>query len=190
MAVCDLTLPILRPVKATSQLGFTPGLFVKLANIMVTEKRAWAVAHDQILLIQFLDATAAFDRTLHPVILSHLFNEGIEDDQWMYFDQLHRNAATHIKWHGNISSEVIQEAIGNRQGGYSSADDWKVYGNPMIKEIEEMLLKKTLLMEQSLMYLQLPIMLPHVPLEILLEKHCIECRYSSILLKFMEYKTI
>ena len=39
------------------------------------------VAHDQILLIQFLDATAAFDRTLHPIILSHLFSEGVEDDQ-------------------------------------------------------------------------------------------------------------
>ena len=40
MAVCDLSLPILKPIKASSQLGFTPGLFVKMANIMVTEKRA------------------------------------------------------------------------------------------------------------------------------------------------------
>ena len=103
---------------------------------MVTEKRAWALAHDQILLIQFLDATAAFDRTLHPVILSHLFNEGIEDDQWRYFDLLHKNAATHIKWNGKVSTNVIEESIGNRQGGYSSAEEWKVYGNPMIKDLE------------------------------------------------------
>ena len=82
MAVCDLTLPILKPMKSNSQMGFTPGLFVKMANIMVTEKRAWAVAHDRILLIQFLDATAAFDRTLHPIILSHLYNDGVEDYQW------------------------------------------------------------------------------------------------------------
>ena len=136
MAVCDLTLPILRPNKALSQLGFTTGLFVKMANIMVTEKRAWALANDQILLIQFLDATAAFDRTLHPVILSHLFNEGIEDDQWRYFDLLHKNAATHIKWNGKVSTNVIEESIGNRQGGYSSAEEWKIYGNPMIKDLE------------------------------------------------------
>ena len=32
---------------------------------------------------------------------------------------------------------VINEAIGNRQGGYSSADEWKLYGNPMIAELEE-----------------------------------------------------
>ena len=70
------------------------------------------------------------------MILSHLYNEGVEDDQWMYFDLLHKNATTHIKWNGNISNDVIREAIGNRQGGYSSADEWKLYGNPMIKEIE------------------------------------------------------
>ena len=136
MAVCDLTLPILRPLKSPSQLGFTPGLFVKMANIMVTEKRAWALFHDLILLIQFLDNTAAFDKTLHPIILSHLYHDGVEDDQWAYFDLLHRNATTHIKWNGRTSTEVIQEAIGNRQGGYSSADEWKVYGNPMLKDLE------------------------------------------------------
>ena len=103
---------------------------------MVTEKRAWALAHDQILLIQFVDATAAFDRTLHPVILSHLFKEGIEDDEWRYFDLLHKNATTHIKWNGQVSTDIIEESIGNRQGGYSSAEEWKVYGNPMIKDLE------------------------------------------------------
>ena len=97
MAVCDLTLPILKPLKSPSQLGFTPGLFVKMANIMMTEKRAWAMAQDQILLVQFLDATAAFDRTLHPIILSNLYNSGIEDDQWKYFQLLHQNASTDIK---------------------------------------------------------------------------------------------
>ena len=137
MAVCDLTLPILRPLKSPSQLGFTPGLFVKLANVMVTEKRAWAHAHDQILLIQFVDAAAAFDKTLHPVILSHLYNEGVEDDQWSYFDLLHKNASSHIKWNGKVSVDVINKAIGNRQGGYSSADEWKVYGNPMLKDLED-----------------------------------------------------
>ena len=137
MAVCDITLPILKPLKPNSQMGFTPGLFVKMANIMVTEKRAWAVAHDRILLIQFLDATAAFDKTLHPIILSHLYNDGVIDDQWKYFQLLHQNAATHIKWNGNISKDVIKETIGNRQGGYSSADEWKLYGNKMLLNLEE-----------------------------------------------------
>ena len=79
---------------------------------------------------------AAFDKTLHPIILSHLYHEGVEDDQWAYFDLLHKNATTHIKWNGKASKEVIKEAIGNRQGGYSSADEWKLYGNPMLKDLE------------------------------------------------------
>ena len=136
MAVCDITLPILKPLKSPSQLGFTPGLFVKMANIMMTEKRAWAMANDSILLVQFLDATAAFDRTLHPIILNNLYNGGVDDDQWRYFQLLHQNASSYIKWSGKVSKKVINEDIGNRQGGYSSADEWKLYGNPMIEDLE------------------------------------------------------
>ena len=95
-----------------------------MANIMMTEKRAWAMSKDQIVLIQFLDETAVFDRTLHP------------NDKWKYFQLLHQNLSTHIKWNGNVSKSIIHEAVGNREGGYSSADEWKIYGNPMIKEIE------------------------------------------------------
>ena len=58
--------------------------------------------HDHILLMMFLDNTAAFDKTLHPIILSHLFNGGIEDDMWRYFQLLHKNASTHIKWNGRV----------------------------------------------------------------------------------------
>ena len=136
MAVCDITLPILKTLKSSSQLGFTPGLFVKMANIMMTEKRGAALAQDLILLAMFLDAEAAFDRTLHPIILSSLFNAGVEDEQWKYFQLLHDNASTHIKWNGRVSNDVIFEKVGNRQGGYSSADEWKIYGNPMIKDLE------------------------------------------------------
>ena len=66
MAVCDLTFPVLRPLKPSSQLGFTPELFVKLANVMVTEKRAFALHHNLIVLHQFLDAVSAFDKCEHP----------------------------------------------------------------------------------------------------------------------------
>ena len=43
----------------------------------------------------------------------------------MYFDLLHKNASSHIKWNGKISANVIRESIGNRQGGYSSANEWQ-----------------------------------------------------------------
>ena len=56
MAVCDLIFPFICPFKPSSQLGFTPGLFVKLANVIVTEKRAFALYHNVVVLHQFLDA--------------------------------------------------------------------------------------------------------------------------------------
>ena len=65
MAVCDLTFLILRPLKLAFQLGFTTGLFVKLANVIVSEKRAYALFYNVIVLHQFLDAAAAFDKCEH-----------------------------------------------------------------------------------------------------------------------------
>ena len=44
MDVCDITLPILKPMNSPSQLRITPCLSVRLANIMMTEKRSWAMS--------------------------------------------------------------------------------------------------------------------------------------------------
>ena len=98
MAVCDVALPIVRPLKPASQLGFTPGLFVKLANVMVTEKRAYAIFHDKIVLHQFLDASDAFGQTLHPIILSQMYDGKLEDDTWLYFNQMHANNLYEMEW--------------------------------------------------------------------------------------------
>ena len=136
MAVCDLALPIMKPLKPSSQLGFTPGLFVKLANIIVSEKRALALFHNKIVLHQFLDAFAAFDETLHPIILSQMFQGKIEDDIWSYFHQMHKNSTTYVKWQGLLTDNHIIESKGNRQGGKSSADEWKLYNNKMIADLE------------------------------------------------------
>ena len=42
-----------------------------------------------------------------------------------------------MKWNGKVMTDVIHDTIGNRQGGYSSADEWKIYGNLMLKTLEE-----------------------------------------------------
>ena len=93
MAVCDLSFPILRPFKPASQLGFTTGLFVKLANVIVTEKRAYAIFHDLILLHQFLDSVIASDEYEHSLMLCQLYHAGLIDDQFSYFEQMHGNSA-------------------------------------------------------------------------------------------------
>ena len=109
IAICDLAIPIMKPIKPSSQLGFTPGLFVKLANIIVSEKRALALFHNKIVLHQFLDAFAAFDETLHPIILSQMFQGKIEDDIWSYFEQMHKNSTTYVKWQSLMTDSHIIE---------------------------------------------------------------------------------
>ena len=133
MAVCDLSFPILRPLKPASQLGFTTGLFVKLANVIVTEKRAYAIFHNLILLHQFLDNVAAFDKCEQPIMLSQLYHAGLIDDQFSYFEKMHTNSKTQIKWNGLLSEESIPESIGTRQGGKSAAEEYKLYNNEMVR---------------------------------------------------------
>ena len=65
-----------------------------------------------------------------------MFNGDIETDIWKYFEQLHKNSTTHIKWNGLISEDFISEGKGNRQGGLASGDEWKIYNNEMIKQLE------------------------------------------------------
>ena len=86
---------------------------------------------------QFLDATALFDETLHPIILNQMFNGGMEDDLWQYFQLLHQNSTTFMKWNGLSSVDFINEGKGNRQGGLASGDEWKLYNNAMIQQLEE-----------------------------------------------------
>ena len=108
MAVCDVALPIIRPLTPASQLGFTPGLFVKLANVMVTEKRAYAVFHNKVVLHQFLDASDAFGQTLNLNIISQMFEGKLEDDTWMYFNQMHENSTTFVKWDGKVTKDYLR----------------------------------------------------------------------------------
>ena len=42
-----------------------------------------------------------------------------------------------MKWNGKVTENFIQEKKGNRQGGMSSAEEWKVYNNAMIADIEK-----------------------------------------------------
>ena len=42
-----------------------------------------------------------------------------------------------MKWNGKVTENFIQEKKGNRQGGMSSAEEWKVYNNAMIADNEK-----------------------------------------------------
>ena len=55
---------------------------------------------------------------------------------WTYFNSIHQNSQTFIKWNVLQTDEFIKEGKGNRQGGKSSADEWKLYNNRMIEQLE------------------------------------------------------
>ena len=133
MAVCDLIFPVICPFKPSSQLGFTPGLFVKLANVSVTEKRAFALYHNVVVLPQVLDAVAAFDKCEYPIMLSQLYHAGVHDNQFDYFQQMHSRAETYIKWNGLMTEKTIPESIGTRQGGKSAAEEFKLYNKKWLE---------------------------------------------------------
>ena len=65
-----------------------------------------------------------------------MFDGKIEDDIWLYLQQMHANSTTFVKWNGKVRKDFISEGKGNLQGGISSAEEWKVYNNDMINDIE------------------------------------------------------
>ena len=50
---------------------------------------------------------------------------------------LHKNSTTHMKWSGLSTKDMIDEQKGNHQGGLTSGDEWNIYNNEMIKQLEE-----------------------------------------------------
>ena len=49
---------------------------------------------------------------------------------------MHSNSTTYVKWNGKKTEDCISEGKGNRQGGISSADEWTIYNNKMIEDLE------------------------------------------------------
>ena len=108
-----------------------------MANVLVTEKRGLALATDTVVLHQFLDASLAFDKTLHPVMMRLAYQNGIDDDKWMYFAEMHKNSTKVVKWKG-ATSELFQEGQGTRQGSRAASEEYKSYNTPMLDTLEEL----------------------------------------------------
>ena len=70
-------------------------------------------------------------------MLSQLYHAGVHDDQFNYFQQMHSKAETHMKWNGLMTERTIRELMGTRQGGKSSAEEYKNYNNEMVRDLEQ-----------------------------------------------------
>ena len=79
-----------------------------------------ALKNDEVALFQFLDASMAFDKTLIPIMLKIAFQSGLDDNKWLYWQNMHKNSRKAIKWKGE-KSDLFDEQQGVRQGSPRSS---------------------------------------------------------------------
>ena len=72
----------------------------------------------------------------HNSLLRKLFNYGVAGPLWNIINSFHENAASVIKWDGEMSGSINIEQ-GVRQGGILSADLYKVYVNQLLDRMYE-----------------------------------------------------
>lgn len=129
------TQPSVKFVQHKYQRGLTSGSGPMNSALPVEE--VYREVHDgeteaQIIL---LDAKSAFDKVIHTHMMRGVYHAGIEDKHWSLISSLHQNAASTIKWGGNIS-DCFLVSLGVRQGGILSTDLYKLYVNPLLDRLE------------------------------------------------------
>ena len=63
--------------------------------------------------------------------MRQLYLCGVDDKHWNLKDSLQAGAVSAVKWGGNVS-DCFQIQQGVRQGGVLSADQYKVYVDPVL----------------------------------------------------------
>ncbi|CAG2232072.1 unnamed protein product [Mytilus edulis] len=97
------TQPSVKAVQHKYQRGSTSGSGPMNSALPVEE--VYREVHDgeteaQIML---LDTKSALDKVIHSHMMRRVYQAGIEDKHWSLISSLHQNAASTIKWGGNIS---------------------------------------------------------------------------------------
>jgi hypothetical protein len=118
------------------QRGFTKHSAPLNAAFILEEARREALDIGNLLNIVLLDAKSAFDVVVHKNLLKKLYHLGIQDKHWTLIKSLHTNASSAIKFNGLVS-ENFNILQGVRQGGILSADLYKIYINPLLKQLQQ-----------------------------------------------------
>lgn len=118
------------------QRGFTEKASSTNTELLLTEVIAEAKDNNEPLFIQFLDARKAFDVVWHNGMLCSLHDQGITGPLWCMHASLYEGIKSCVKWKGEISTEVIEDEQGLRQGGLTSADSFKTKENPLLYNVE------------------------------------------------------
>ena len=103
--------------------------------LIVEETRRHFQDEKKPLILVALDANAAFNVVDHRILMRQLYLCGVDDKHWNLIDSLQAGAVSAVKW-GGVVSERFQVGQGVRQGGVMSADQYKVYVDPVLHTFE------------------------------------------------------
>ena len=127
---------ILDPQQSPYQFGFTKGCSPVYAALMLTEIIAEAKDSGTELYITLMDTSKAFDVVDHREMLNSLHEQGVTGTLWRIYDSMYDNIKSVVKWRGELS-EPFREKQGIRQGGSSSADNYKGGKNSLLYNLQE-----------------------------------------------------
>ena len=110
----------LNPDQSCQQFGFTEGLSLIMAGLLVSEAKAEAQhMGTKGLYLATLDSQKAFDVVHHTILFDKLSAKGVHKDIWLIAKNLYQGLSSKVKWiNGCSDSFPIQNGV--RQGGILS----------------------------------------------------------------------
>ena len=118
------------PQQCPLQRGFIKNSAPLNAAFILEEARREALNIGKLLTIILLDVV------VHKHLLKKLYHLGIQDKHWTLIKSLHTNASSAIKFNGLVS-ENFNILHGVRQIEILSADLYKIYIDPLLKQLQQ-----------------------------------------------------
>ncbi|CAC5401571.1 unnamed protein product [Mytilus coruscus] len=84
-----------------------------------------------------MDARKAFDILWHLGRLREKHKTGLEENNWLFFENLYTELTSKVKWKGELSPGAGPEQQGVRQGGIWSPSAYKLFVNSLLTTFEE-----------------------------------------------------
>ena len=101
----------------------------ELAVLLLTETVQYTLFSSKMpLYALFLDARAAFDRTLNKILIRNMFFADTDDQRLLYIDNRLKNRHTYCEFNKQLMGPIM-DTRGLEQGGIFSSDAYKIYNN-------------------------------------------------------------
>ncbi|CAC5400431.1 unnamed protein product [Mytilus coruscus] len=122
--------------QSSLQFGFTKGLSMLMASLIITEARAEVkLVTMEPLFLFTVDSQKAFDVVDHIILLDALYDHTQNHPLWSIVKNLYSGLVSRVKWKGTISDSFnIHQGV--RQGGILSPFLYKVYVNNLLEDFK------------------------------------------------------